>query len=560
MGGDVDRRGRGARGGRADAETPAAARARELDALASRRFDLLVIGGGITGAATARDAALRGMQVALVERDDFASGTSSRSSRLIHGGLRYLEHGHLKLVFESSGERRRLLRLAPHLVRPLPFTWPVYAGARVPQWKLRAGMVLYDALAFFRNAGDHESLDPDETLAREPALRPDGLRGGERYFDAATDDSRLTLANAQGAAEEGAVVVNHAEVTSLLFREGATAGAVVRDVLTGREITVQARAVVSAVGPWTDELRRLEMPGTPPSVRGTKGVHIAVPRERIGNRDALTLLSPIDGRVMFVLPAGTHAIIGTTDTPTDEPPGDVRASEADVEYLLRTASAFFPAARLTRSDVVSAWAGIRPLVAAAYGAGPSSASREHSVARSPRGLIVVTGGKLTTYRVIAADVVREVERVLRREPRPVPTDDAPLPGADFASLDAERRAAAQRTGNRAVGDRLVFAHGSAWRSVLGLADRDPSLATPLVAGLPYLRAEVAWAVLHERACTLADVLVRRMPVAFETRDNGRVAAIDASSIMAGLLGWDSEQVRRAIDGYDADVSRMFGVT
>src|SRR5688500_4258344 len=542
-----------------DAIAPTEARARSLHALGSRRFDLLVIGGGITGAATARDAALRGMQVALVERDDFASGTSSRSSRLIHGGLRYLEHGHLRLVFESSAERRRLLRLAPHLVRPLPFTWPVYAGARVPQWKLRAGMVLYDTLALFRNAGDHESLDADETLAREPALRPDGLQGGERYFDAATDDARLTLANALGAAQAGAVVVNHAEVRRLAFRDGIVGGAVVRETLAGREFTVQARAVVSAVGPWTDELRRPETPGAATSVRGTKGVHIAIPRERIGNRDALTLLSPVDGRVMFVLPAGTHAIIGTTDTPTDESPGDVRASEEDIEYLLRTAGAFFPRANLSREDVVSAWAGIRPLVASGYGAGPSSASREHAVVRSPRGLIVASGGKLTTYRIIATDVVHEVERVLRRAPQPVPTAELPLPGADFVSLDAERRAAAERTGSRATGARLVFAYGSAWRRVVSLSDREPALREPVVPGLPYLRAEVAWAVLHERACTLADVLVRRMPVAFETRDNGRGVAPVAASIMARLLEWSGDDIHRALEDYERDVSRIFRV-
>lgn len=540
--------------------SPVAERAAALDALASKRFDLLVIGGGITGAATARDAAMRGMQVALVERDDFASGTSSRSSRLIHGGLRYLEHGHLRMVFESSGERRRLLELAPHLVRPLPFTWPVYAGARVPQWKLRAGMVLYDMLSLFRNAGLHESLDADETLAREPALRRKGLAGGEGYFDAATDDARLTLANAMGAALEGAVVVNHAEARALIFTDGAVSGAIVRDTLTGNKFPVRARAVVSAVGPWTDELRRLESPDTRPSVRGTKGVHIAVPRERIGNRSALTLLSPIDGRVMFVLPAGAHAIIGTTDTPTDEPPAEVRASEADVAYLLRTASVFFPDAGLERADVVSAWAGIRPLVAAAYGDGPSSASREHAVARSPRGLITVTGGKLTTYRIIAADVVQEVERALHRPPHAVPTADAPLPGTDFASLDDERRAAAKRAGSQATGDRLVFAHGSAWRAVLSLGEEDASLLEPLAPGLPYLRAEVAWAVLRERACTISDVLVRRMPVAFETRDNGRAAAATVAAIIAPLLGWDDKAVRRSLGEYEADAARMFGIS
>ena len=503
---------------------------------------------------------MRGLDVALVERNDFASGTSSRSSRLIHGGLRYLEHGHLRLVFESSSERRRLLRLAPHLVRPLAFTWPVYRGARVPRWKLRAGMLLYDLLALFRNAGRHRGLSAEETLEQEPALRRDGLRGGARYFDAATDDSRLTLANALDAAARGAVVVNHADVRSLAFDGGVVSGAVVTDMLTGREIPVSARAVVSAVGPWTDELRRLEDASARASVRGTKGVHIAVRRDRIGNRHALTLLSPIDSRVMFVLPAGEHAIVGTTDTPTDEPPREVRASEDDVAYLLRTANVFFPDARLERSDVVSAWAGIRPLVAAAYGAGPSSASREHAVARSPKGLVVVTGGKLTTYRIIAADVVDEVDRVLGHPPRGTPTDDAPLPGGVMAGpVDDEVRAATAAAGDAATGERLVFAHGSAWRDVLALAIGDPDLARPLVPGLPYLRAEVVYAVRHEMALTLADILVRRMPVAFETRDNGRAAARDAARIVAPLLGWDPAQMAAAIEQYERDAGRMFDV-
>src|SRR6185437_14530236 len=224
-------------------------------ALGSRVFDLLVIGGGITGCGIARDAALRGLSVALVEREDFASGTSSRSSRLVHGGVRYLEHGHLHLVFESSGERRRLLQLAPHLVRPLEFTWPVYAGARIPRWKLNAGLTLYDALALFRNVGRHHRLTRDGVLAHEPMLRTDGLLGGASYFDAATNDARLTLANAVGAAEHAAVVVNHAPVSSLRIEGGRVVGADITDAIVGGMCAVRARAVVNATGPWSDDIR-----------------------------------------------------------------------------------------------------------------------------------------------------------------------------------------------------------------------------------------------------------------------------------------------------------------
>ena len=252
-------------------------RHRQLEALARDEYDLLVVGGGITGCGIARDAALRGVKVALVEKDDFASGTSSRSSRLVHGGLRYLEHGYLHLVFEASGERRRLLRLAPHLVRPLEFIWPVYAGARVPQWKLNAGLTLYDALALFRNVGTHRRLSIRQIAAREPALRHEGLVGGARYFDAATDDARLTLANAIGAREAGAVVVNHAMVAELLVRDGAAYGARIVDVLDAVRIDVRAKVIVNATGPWSDDMRRLAegagvVRSSNTAVRGSKGV------------------------------------------------------------------------------------------------------------------------------------------------------------------------------------------------------------------------------------------------------------------------------------------------
>ncbi|NNC05911.1 glycerol-3-phosphate dehydrogenase [Corallococcus exiguus] len=548
----------------ASTEVPAPpSRADRLRALGSESFDLLVIGGGVTGAGAARDAALRGLKVALVEREDFASGTSSRSSRLIHGGLRYLEHGHLGLVFESSIERRRLLHLAPHLVRPLAFIWPVYEGARVPRWKLNAGLMLYDALSLFRNVKAYQRLSLKQLVEAEPGIRSEGLKGGARYYDAATDDARLTLANALGASEAGAVVLNHASVKRLVLEDGKVKGAVVVDHLTGLEHTVHARAVVNATGPWSDEIRRLDsqQERTGPAVRGSKGVHIAVPRSRLNIGDALTLLSPVDGRVMFILPADAFTLIGTTETATRAHPAEVRASEADVAYLLSSANAFFPEANLTREDMVSAWAGIRPLAASGYhgNSDAGSASREHSIDVSPSGVLAISGGKLTTFRVMARDVVNAVERHLSRPHKKPVTHEQPLPGGDILKLDAELAAAKQEVGDAATGEHLVRAYGSRWHAVWALTRESPELAEPLVEGLPYRRAEAAWGVSHEMVQTLADLLIRRLKVAFETRDQGRAAAVRAAEVMAPRLGWDAAETERQLAAYAVDAQRIFGV-
>ncbi len=524
-----------------------------LPSLAEAPFDLLVIGGGITGAGVARDAALRGLQVVLVEKDDFASGTSSRSSRLVHGGVRYLEHGHLHLVFEASAERRRLLRLAPHLVRPLAFTWPVYAGARIGRWQLGAGLALYDALALFRNVGRHHRLDPRGVLAAEPALGGQALRGGARYWDAATDDSRLTLANALGAAESGARVRNHTAVVALREAHGLWIVRV-RDILSGEEAEVRARVVVNATGPWTDDVRR--MSGAPGQglVRGSTGAHIAVPRERVGNREALTLLSPRDGRVMFALPAGAHCILGTTERATHESPDEVRASEREVQYLLDSANAFFPDARLTRDDVTSAWAGIRPLALAAGGGALGDVSREHAIEH--RGaMLTITGGKLTTYRVMAREAVDAVEAQLgRRRTRPEPTRALPLPGGGFTSRDAEVAAAMAACGDAAVAARLVGSYGDRWRAAWDRAGALPGGRERLVPALPYLRAAMAWGMEREMARTLGDLLIRRTHIAFETRDAGRAVAREVAS----WLGWDPTRVATEVARYDAEVERIFG--
>lgn len=527
-------------------------------------FDLLVIGGGITGAGIARDAALRGLTVALVEREDFASGTSSRSSRLIHGGVRYLEHGEIHLVLESSHERQVLRRIAPHLARPLRFLWPVYEHARLPRWKLSAGLWLYDALSLFRNIRQHRRLDVRAVEAMEPALRQPGLLGGFAYYDAATDDIRLTLANARAAAEAGAIVVNHAEVRELVMERGTVRGAVVTDRLTGHTLQVSARTVVNATGPWSDVVRRLANPASPAAVHGTKGVHVAVPRERVRNTSALTLLSPIDGRVMFVLPAGQHTIIGTTDTEYAGPPESVRACSDDVTYLLRSANAFFPSAHLTRADVVSAWAGIRPL--AESGADESDAtdagsiSREHRIAWTVPGLLTITGGKLTTYRVMAKQVVDAVVKVRGGAPRPrAATGRIPLPGGRMSSLENEVKTACAAIGAQTLAEHLVYRYGSNWRDVWALVGDNRALAAPVVPSHPDIAAELIYAVEQEMALTLADLLIRRLHVAFETHDHGAAAAPAVARVVAPLLDWNAAHIEAELARYQREVEGMFRI-
>jgi glycerol-3-phosphate dehydrogenase len=554
-----------------ESSSPVAVATRQaaLAALAAEPFDMLVVGGGITGAGVAREAALAGFRTALLERDDFASGTSSRSSRLVHGGVRYLEHGHLGLVFESSRERRLLLALAPHLVRPLAFTWPVYGGARVPLWKVRAGLALYDALSLFRNA-PHHALNRGDVLAAEPALAPDGMVGGARYWDAATDDSRLTLASALAAREAGASVANHVAVVAGLHAngsEGRLTGVAAEDRLTGATFPIRARVVINATGPWSDATAALT--GSPQGTQlfGSAGAHIAVPRNRVGNNDAVTLVSPLDGRVMFVLPSGVHTIIGTTERPAHAGPDDIRATRAEVTYLLQSVNRCFPFAQLTMDDVVSAWCGIRPLAAVRAGEhSANAASREHAITHRADGLVSITGGKLTTYRAMAADVLSHARNELPKsggvptaahEARP--SESTPLPGGDIVSREATVSEARATVRDAAVGERLALAYGSRWRNVWSYVQRDGSLGSRLSDSLPYLLAEVAHAVEREMAASLSDVLVRRTHVAFETRDNGRAAARRIAPLMGTLLRWSEHETAQQLVAYDRDVARLFTI-
>ena len=530
--------------------------------MAADPVDLLVIGGGITGAGIARDAALRGIRTALVDKGDFGGATSSHSSRLIHGGLRYLEHGELHLVFEASHERRVLLAIAPHLVRPLAFLFPVYRGSRPPPWKLRVGMWLYDLLAGFHNTHMHRWLSRKQVARLEPRLRTKDLRGAALYYDAQADDARLVVATLRSAAQAGALVANYAAATSFLKSDGSVRGAVVRDTLDGRTHTVRALTVVNATGPWVDAVRASDDPRSGPLLRPTKGTHVAVPRARIGHAHAVTLISPVDGRVMFVLPWGDLSYIGTTDTDDAASPDDVRASGADVVYLLRSANARFPDARLAPRDVVATWAGLRPLLAppSDRDLSTSQVSREHRVVEAPSGLITIAGGKLTTYRVMGRDVVDRVAQRLRAlDGRPLPrrpaTDQSPLPGGETSDLDVLVAALRAREISETLARHLVHHYGSEAAGVLNLVDGDRSLGEAILPGRPEIWAEVVHTVEREMAVRLSDVLVRRLHLFYEDPAHGTGAAPAVAARMAKLLNWDPSRQEAEVTAYAAEVKR-----
>ena len=521
--------------------------------LSARRFDLLVVGGGATGAGIAREAALRGLTVALVERGDFGSGTSSKSSRLIHGGLRYLEHRRFGLVRESLAERGVLLRIAPHIVRPLGFLFPIYQGDRVSRWKTELGLTLYDILALGGNVRRHRVLGKRGVLDHEPLLRTPGLTGGALYWDAQCDDARLSLATLRSAANHGAVVANYACVTAFEQENGRISGAILEDQLTGAHGTVHARVVINATGPWVDVIRRLEDPGAPSMLAPTRGAHVMVARSRIGHHHAITFLSPIDGRVMFVLPWGDRSYIGTTDTEFTGSIDQVTPTESDMLYLLRSANAIFPAARLGLEDVSFSWAGLRPMMADAAKT-PGARSREHLVTIGPRGLVSVAGGKLTTYRRMAIDVIHRIGQILKLpvgEPDPMKVRSAtePLPGGEAYKVEALFTRGVARGLSEPTVAHLVGQYGSEAPGLYDIADEWPHLKEPVHPHHGAIGAEVVHAVRREYARRLDDVMFRRLSIAHETPDAGLAAVEPVSKLMGRELGWDDTRRREESDRY-----------
>ncbi len=549
-------------------EHPCEKREQTWNRIQQERFDLVVIGGGITGAGILRDAAMRGLKVALFERDDFASGTSSRSSKLIHGGLRYLESFNLSLVFESTHERARLMRLSRNLVRPLPFLLPVHRSSRIGLVKVTAGMWLYDLLASFRNYRMHRVLGRRSLLAREPAVRADGLRGGVLYYDAMTDDARLTLETLLDGVEAGGLALNRAEVTGLAVTAGRLRSVAVTDRLTGREAEVATGCVVCAAGPWTESvLARLGAAETGPRLRPTKGAHIVLSRDTLPLDHAVVMSSPVDGRVMFAIPWRGATVVGTTDTDVRPAPAEdastaadrVFADREDVEYLLASIHHYFPGIRVGLDDVVGTWAGLRPLVAprpkdgVERGLTPSQVSREHEITVDPRGVVTVAGGKLTTYRLMAAETLSRARPFLPDAARGrTRTGRVPLPYSrglrDEAAVgdlvsEAARRFPVSPESARHMG----FTYGSNLLKILSdHASEDPSLLAPIVPGLPVLRLEAVHAARHEFALAVSDVLCRRTPLFFLDRRQGLEAARDIAGLMGAALGWDQERRDREV--------------
>jgi glycerol-3-phosphate dehydrogenase len=477
-------------------------------ALADTSFDLLVIGGGITGAGVALDATLRGLRVALIDKGDFAGGTSSISSKLVHGGLRYLEHGDFRLVYEALHERARLLRNAPHLVRPLRFVLPFYGGDRVPPWKWRLGLTLYDVLAGSGNLSRSRPLSVDRLHREIPGLRTTGLRGGAQYFDAQMDDARLCVEVVRTAALHGATVANYVEAVGFEIEGGAIREARARDHVGGGELLIRARQVLNATGPWGDAVRKLAGESAGPILKPTKGVHLVVPGR--GLPGALLLLHPADGRVFFVIPWMGKTLLGTTDSECDDSPDELRVTPEDERYLLDGHNHHFAPA-LTGADVLGRFVGVRPLLAES--SAPSARSREFQVTTGPTGLLTVAGGKYTTYRHMAEVITDKVCARLgvrrRCRTRNFPLDGTPPePWDPFAAAAVRRLREAYRLDARAA-RHLVNRYGRHAEVVAAYAGRDAALAGTVVSGEPDLLAELAYQRDHEMALRPADFLLRR---------------------------------------------------
>jgi glycerol-3-phosphate dehydrogenase len=544
-------------------------RADMVAALEKGPFDILVIGGGITGAGIARDAVRRGLRVALVEMDDLAYGTSSRSSKLVHGGLRYLEQGEFSLVFESVTERRVLMEIAPHLVNPLGFLFPVFKESRRGVFTVNIGMWLYDGLSLFRSPRIHKNLSRKDVQRDEPALRQDGLKGAPLYYDCSTDDARLTLETALDAAGAGAVIATHCRAVSLLHdAQGRVSGVRVRDMESGIERDVRAFAVVNATGPWTDRTRSMSSSNPRKLLRPTKGVHVVVSHERLPVRNAVVCFHPEDGRVLFALPWGENAYIGTTDTDFEGDPAEVAATAEDVRYLLAAANHYFPASVLTSADVISTWAGLRPLIGGEGASTASSVSREHELRVEEDGLITIAGGKLTTYRRMAAEVVERALSLLMvtgqlPEGLRVPhTDREPLPGAVGWPEDDDHAAVGRRVyeaGNKRIEADTALLLGNHYGmrgvDVAALAAGDQALAARLVPGRPEILAQVDFAVNIELAATVRDVLCRRTQLFFRDADQALGCCEVVAERMALLLGWDAQRTTSEVLRYQEEVGR-----
>jgi len=530
-------------------------RADALRRLADEEFDVLVVGGGVTGTGVALDAASRGLKTALVEKGDFASGTSSKSSKMVHGGIRYLQQREFRLVYENLAERQRLLENAPHLVSPLPFLIPLFGRdgvvAKTVARSYSSALWMYDLTGGWRIGERHREVDADEALTHLPTLKTEQLVAGFLYFDARADDARLTLTLARTAAFEfGAAIANYAPVLRLMIEGGRVGGAVVQGALGGDEdeFAIRARVVVNATGVWADAVGALDQGTSPPALRPAKGVHVTVPAERLPCDIAAVIPVPKDRRSIFVVswPGTDLVYLGTTDTDYAGPLDDPTCTPEDIDYLLDAANAI-TTSQLTRADVTGVWAGLRPLLAPSETGGHVSErtadlSRRHTVSTSTHGVVTVTGGKLTTYRKMAQDTVDAVVRALGESPhrRRCVTKSLRLIGATAKTRDPVSMAQPHA--------RLFGRYGTETAAVLAAAAGKAELLEPAVPGLPYTRAELVYGAREEMAQTLDDLLSRRTRASIQRALPTMDAAGDIAALVAADMGWDAtetaEQVAR----------------
>ena len=522
-----------------------------LARLESETFDLVVIGGGVTGAGGALDAASRGLRTALIERDDFASGTSSKSSKLVHGGLRYLQQGEVRLVYEALAERRRLMRNAPHLVTLMPFLIPMFGRDGVIPAKvarvLGTAMWAYDLTGGFRIGKLHQRLTKVETLEYFPTFPAKNLVSGYLYYDAAADDARLTLTLLRTAAHDHDAVVANGVAAVGIGRNAAGRAERVSVEADGRRFDIATSAVVNAAGVWSDEIRTLDEGRDPDSIRPAKGIHVTVPHHLVGNTIAAVVPVPKDRRSIFVVPHGEFTYIGTTDTDYDGPLDDPQCTAADIDYLLSAINRFCTNA-ITTDDIVGTWAGLRPLVTSGAPGRTADLSRRHRVEISNSGVISVMGGKLTTYRLMASDAVDAVVAETVGGNRKSCTARLKLRGAEGNRTVATAAGGYPAVPPSVVGH-LAGRYGGEARALMGLIQTDPTLGEPLVEGLPYLRAEAVFAARFEMARSVDDVLSRRTRARLYGRDDSAAAAAATAELIAPELGWTAEQAEASAEAY-----------
>jgi glycerol-3-phosphate dehydrogenase len=537
----------------------AAGRSLSLSLMQREEIDVLIIGGGITGAGMLLDGAARGLRTALVEAHDFASGTSSRSTKLIHGGLRYLENFEFALVREALHERAVLTRLARHLIEPVPFMIPIYSDRRRNYdnpLKLRAGLYLYDMLSGSQSLGRHRRLSPSETLAHAPQLSMQGLRGSLLYFDCRTDDARLVIEVLKSAHARGGLAANYALVDGFVG-SGRITGAHVRDQLTGASFDVRARVIINATGVWMDDVLALRDGAEAQKVvRPSKGIHLIVSADRLRIAEPLLIPALTGHRFYFVVPWEGRVLIGTTDTDYEGDKERPQANANEVEEILGAINSYFPEARLEEADVISTIAGLRPLIGSNGAQATASVSREEQLFESKDGLISIAGGKLTTYRLMAKKTMDAAVRRLGLDGRQSTTETIDIGGnCPKEQLSGLEKQLEQEFG-RETALHLVHAYGSESLSVAAIARLDDGLRSRLITSLPQIFAEVVYAARHEMAIRLADVFIRRLRLGMLAGDESLESARSAAPWMARELEWDDSETERQIEGYATEYKQQ----